>query len=454
MAKVAIVGTGIAGLSAAHHLGRHHDITVYEKDARVGGHTRTRQVVHGDRQIPVDTGFIVYNERNYPNLTALFRALGVGVEESNMSFALTVRDGWLEWGAESANAIFAQRRNLLRPAFLRLFADVLRFNAQAEEAVAQSPAMSLRELLARLGLGDWFRCHYILPMAGAIWSCPPRQMLSFPAASFVRFFANHGLLSADGQPQWYTVSGGSQNYVDKLTASFASRIRTNCSAVEVRRGGNRVMVRDAQGNLETYDHAVLASHADESLKLLADPDGEERAVLGAFGYQRNRAILHKDPQFMPRRKQCWASWVYHSDGAGDDAAITMSYWMNRLQNIDPAYPLFVTLNPQRTIPDEHVFDEHVFTHPVFDQPAIAAQPRLKALQGRKNVWFCGAYLGYGFHEDGHVSGLEAANGLNAATGKPLHVILPLPARTPDVPAARERRRPAVAEVALALRGAE
>lgn len=451
MAKVAIIGTGIAGLTAAHQLSPHHDITVYEKDRQIGGHTRTRVVNHGGRQIPVDTGFIVYNERNYPNLTALFRRLGVAVEKSNMSFALTVRNGWLEWGAESANAIFAQRRNLLRPSFYGLFGQVLKFNANAIDAVERNPDISLGELLERLGLGDWFRWYYLLPMAGAIWSCPPRQMMAFPAATFVRFFANHGLLSASGQPQWYTVTGGSQSYIEKITTPFADRIRPNCGAAEVWRNGKGVVVRDVQGYAETYDHVVLASHADESLKLLADADGEERAALGVFGYQKNRAILHKDPQFMPKRKSCWASWVYHSDGNGDDAAITMSYWMNRLQNIDPRYPLFVTLNAEREVPDEHVFDEHTFMHPVFDQAAVAAQPRVEAMQGRRNVWFCGAYLGYGFHEDGHTSGLAAANGLNAVTGKPLHFILPRPRATQGATTI-PTRRPIAAEVALALRG--
>jgi uncharacterized protein len=454
MAKVAIIGTGIAGLTAAYQLAPYHDITVYEKDPRVGGHTRTRVVNHGGRQIPVDTGFIVYNEHNYPNLTALFGRLGVAVEKSNMSFALTVRDGWLEWGAESANAIFAQRRNVLRPAFYRLFGQVLRFNANAVDMVERNPEISLGELLTRMGLGDWFRWYYLLPMAGAIWSCPPRQMMAFPATTFVRFFANHGLLSSSGQPQWYTVSGGSQNYIDRITTSYASRIRTDCGAAEVTRTEKGVVVRDVEGNAETYDHVVLASHANESLKLLADADGEERAVLGAFSYQRNRAILHKDPQFMPRRKHCWASWVYHSDGNGDDSAITMSYWMNRLQNIDRKYPLFVTLNPERTVPDEHVFDEHVFSHPVFDQAAVATQPRVQAMQGKRNVWFCGAYLGYGFHEDGHVSALVAANGLNAATGRPLHPILPLSSPVRTGGAAQETRWPVPAEVAFALRGSD
>jgi predicted NAD/FAD-binding protein len=453
MTKVAIIGTGIAGLSATYHLNRHHDVTVYEKDPRVGGHTRTCVVNHGGREVPVDTGFIVFNERNYPNLTALFRELGVAVEKSNMSFALTVGDGWLEWGAENANAIFGQRRNVLRPNFIRLFSQVVHFNANAVDTVERNPGISLGELLRRMGLGDWFRWYYLLPMAGAIWSCPPRQMLSFPATTFVRFFANHGLLASTGQPQWHTVAGGSQRYVDKMTATFAGRIRTNCAAVEVKRAGDAVVVRDAQGNAERYDHVVLASHADESLKLLADADGEERAALRPFSYQRNRAILHKDPQFMPKRKHCWASWVYHSDGRGDDSAITMSYWMNRLQNIDRKYPLFVTLNPQRTIPDEHVFDEHTFMHPVFDQAAIAAQSRVEAMQGKRNVWFCGAYLGHGFHEDGHVSGIVAANGLNAATGNPIHVLHPQPSHRPPAPSAGTDR-PIVAEPVLAFHGSE
>ena len=280
MSKVAIIGTGIAGLTAAYQLAPYHHITVYEKERRVGGHTRTRVVNHGDRQIPVDTGFIVYNERNYPNLTALFGQLGVPVEKSDMSFALTVRDGWLEWGAQNANTVFAQRRNLFRPAFYSLFAQVLHFNANAVDMVERNPNISLGELLARMGLGDWFRWYYLLPMAGAIWSCPPRQMMAFPAMTFVRFFANHGLLSARGQPQWYTVTGGSQNYVDKITASYAENIRTGCGAAEVTRTGNGAVVRDLQGNAETYDHVVLASHADESLRLLSDADGEERGGAG------------------------------------------------------------------------------------------------------------------------------------------------------------------------------
>ncbi len=413
MAKIAIIGTGISGLSAAYLLNERHDITVYEKDSRIGGHSRTITVRHGTRAIPVDTGFIVFNRRNYPNLTALFRRLGVPTHKSDMSFALTVRDGWLEWGAQNLNAIFGQRRNFFRPGFFRLFGEAMRFNAQAVSAMEENPGVTLGQLIRRMGLSDSFRWYYLLPMAGAIWSCPPRQMLAFPAETFIRFFSNHGLLSASGQPQWYTVTGGAQNYIDRLTAPFIGRIRVNCAVAEVTRANGAVAVRDQNGHRETYDHVVFASHADETLRLLADASPAERNALGAFTYQRNRAILHKDPQFMPKRKRCWASWVYHSDGSGDEAAITVSYWMNRLQAIDRRYPLFLTLNPAREIPTEHVFDEHLFHHPVFDHAAMAAQTRLKAMQGTNNAWFCGAHMGHGFHEDGLVSAINVATALGA-----------------------------------------
>ena len=414
MAKIAIIGTGISGLSAAWLLNRHHDITVYEKETRAGGHTRTLQVRHGDRTIPVDTGFIVYNERNYPNLTALFRHLGVKSQKSDMSFALAIGNGGLEWGARNLNTIFGQRRNLFRPGFLHLLHEVTRFNAQAVGMLNDYPGLTLGEFTDRLGMSDRFRQLYLLPMAGAIWSCPPRQMLAFPAETFVRFFANHGLLATTGQPQWYTVSGGAQNYVDRLTTNFVSQIRTSCAAVEVARSRRGVEVLDQLGNREQYDHVVLASHSNETLKLLADASWAERTALSAIGYQRNRAVLHSSPQFMPRQRRCWASWNYHSDGSGDETAISVTYWMNRLQSIDERYPLFLTLNPTREIPADRIFDEHNFDHPVFDTKALAAQLQIKALQGANNTWFCGAYMGHGFHEDGLVSAMNVAAGLKAS----------------------------------------
>lgn len=413
MSKIAIIGTGISGLSAAWLLNPHHEITVYEKEGRIGGHSRTVTVRHGDRIIPVDTGFIVFNERNYPNLAALFRRLGVAVKKSDMSFGLTADDGGFEWGARNINAVFGQRSNLFRPKFLKLFAEVMRFNAGALAAVEREPEITLGQLISRMKLGDWFQRYYLLPMGGAIWSCPPKQMLSFPASTFVRFFENHGLLSLGGQPQWFTVNGGSQVYVERLSESFSHRVRTNCAATEVRREGGSVRVKDVRGIWDRYDEVVFASHADETLTLLPDAETAEREALSAIKYQRNRVILHKDPRFMPKRKACWASWVYHAQGHSEAPAIAVTYWMNRLQSIDQNYPLFVTLNPQSDISSEHVFDEHLFDHPVFDTGAIAAQEKLRAMQGVRNTWFCGAHMRHGFHEDGLVSAMDVAARLGA-----------------------------------------
>jgi predicted NAD/FAD-binding protein len=290
----------------------------------------------------------------------------------------------------------------------------MRFNAGALAAVEREPGITLGELISRMNLGDWFRRYYLLPMGGAIWSCPPSQMLSFPASTFVRFFENHGLLSLGGQPQWYTVEGGSQIYVEKMSEGFAHRVRTNCGAMEVRRERSGVRVKDVQGNWDRYDEVVFASHADETLALLGDAETAEREALGAIRYQRNRVILHKDPRFMPRRKACWASWVYHAEGPGEEPAIAVTYWMNLLQGIDQDYPLFVTLNPQSEIPSDQIFDEHLFDHPVFDTAAIAAQEKLKAMQGVRNTWFCGAHMRHGFHEDGLVSAMDVAAKLGAA----------------------------------------
>jgi predicted NAD/FAD-binding protein len=413
MAKIAVIGTGISGLSAAYLLHEQHDITVYEKADRPGGHSRTVTVQHGDRIIPVDTGFIVFNEKNYPNLTALFQHLGVTAKDSDMSFGLTVDNGRLEWGAKGLNAVFGQRGNLLRPKFLKLVFDVMRFNAKVEATVEQSPDMTLGALLAHMKLGDWFKRNYLLPMAGAIWSCPPCQMLEFPARTFVRFFANHSLLSLTGQPQWRTLEGGSQTYVERLCAPFADRIRLGAGAARVTRHADGVEVCDGKGQTEHFDEVVFACHADEALAALTDPSAEEFKALGAISYQKNVAVLHRDASVMPKNRPCWASWIYHADGEGDEPKISVTYWMNSLQGIDQRHPLFVTLNPNREIADEHVFDRHVFDHPVFDFGALAAQAQLKQMQGRRNTWFCGAHMGHGFHEDGLVSAMRVAEALGA-----------------------------------------
>jgi len=414
MARIAIIGTGISGLGAAFLLHPRHDITVYEKAPRIGGHSRTVTVDYDGRAIPVDTGFIVFNRPNYPHLAGLFRHLGVPVHESDMTFSASIRDGWLEWGARDFGAVFAQRRNLLRPHFALLIRDVLKFNAGAEAAVERHPHFTLDQLIGHLGLGDWFRRFYLLPMAGAIWSCPLSEMLRFPARTLVRFFANHHLLSVSGQPQWYTVTGGSQEYVARLAAPFHHHIRTNCGAAAVTRCEGKVQVRDARGETATYDDVVLACHGNEALALLKDASREEKAALSPFRYQKNIAVLHRDQKVMPRRRRCWASWVYTSDGEADYPRITVSYWMNRLQGIDQNFPLFVSLNPKSLIDEKLVFDTTEFDHPVFDSAAIAAQEQVGALQGLRNTWFCGAHLRHGFHEDGLASAVHVARQLGSA----------------------------------------
>lgn len=448
MAKIAIIGSGISGLGAAYILNRAHDITVYEKSRRIGGHTRTLTVDYDGTKVAVDTGFIVFNQKNYPELSAMFRHLNVPVQKSDMTFAASIRAGWLEWGARNANAIFGQRRNLLRPKFGLLIRDVLRFNSGAEAIVETHPELTVDGLIQRLGLGDWFRRFYLLPMSSAIWSCPPCEMMRFPARTLIRFMANHHLLSAGGQPQWYTVTGGAQHYVDRLTRSFAHRIRTSCSALEVTRGAGRVEVRDVTGGVEAYDHVVFASHGDETLRLLSDATSQEREALGAFRYQKNVAVLHRDTSVMPKNRRCWSSWVYTSDGDIDKPELSVTYWMNSLQNIPHAMPLFVSLNPKAPLDPGLVFDRHEFEHPVFDHAAVAAQPRLQAMQGARNTWFCGAYLRHGFHEDGLASAVHVSRLLGAEA--PWH--RPLPARPGPVTVNRPRRlRPALGAV---LAGAE
>lgn len=408
MPSVAIIGTGISGMGAAALLHPAHDITVYEKAPEIGGHTRTRNINYHGRNIAVDTGFIVFNYQNYPNLSAMFRHYNVPVEKSDMTFAVTMDDGAFEWGAKNLNALFGQRSNLLNPQFLRMIADVLHFFVRAPSFVERNPQLTLKQMLDKMCLGEWFVKYYILPMGGAIWSCPLDTMLSFPALDFVRFFKAHGLMSPIGQPQWYTVTGGSQEYVKRLTAPFADRIRTNCGATAITRNGNKVSVQDARGETHEYDHVVLACHGDQALSLLKDTSLEERSVLGAFRYQKNRALLHKDASIMPKRKRCWASWVYHSDKDRKDETIPVTYWMNLLQNIDNDYPLFVTLNPIKPIAPEHVFDEHEFEHPVYTMEAMQSQKLIHSLQGKRNTWFCGAYLRNGFHEDGLASAVAVA----------------------------------------------
>ena len=398
--RIAIIGTGISGMAAAYMLHAHADVTVFEKTARIGGHTRTLTVNYNGVRIPVDTGFIVLNNRNYPGLLALFRHLGVEIRKSDMSFAASLDNGKTEW---SSRALMSSRA-LSRPDWWLGVADILRFNRDARRVAAQRPTLSLAELLDMMHMGEWFRQQYILPMAAAIWSCPAEQMMQFPAKSFVTFFDHHGLLTVLRQPQWYTVVGGSQTYVDKITARYTDKIALNNAATRVTRSDDKVQVTTQDGAAHEFDEVVFACHGDEALSILVDADENEKSALSAFTYQKNTAYLNRDQSHMPRNRKHWSSWNYLSNGPNRHCNVT--YWMNNLQGIDARYPLFLTLNPERPIAADKIFDVHEFTHPIFTADAIAAQPKISALQGRRGTWFCGAHLGYGFHEDGLQSAIR------------------------------------------------
>ena len=406
---IAVVGSGISGMACAWLLSQRHSVTVYERAARLGGHTNTIELQRPEGRQPVDTGFIVYNEATYPNLTALFAHLGVATQPSEMSFAVSLDDGRLEYAGTDLTGLFAQRRNLFRPRFLAMLRDLLRFYREAPGKLAGLETLSLGAFLDRDGYGHAFRDDHLLPMAAAIWSGPSRTLLDFPAASFVRFCDNHGLLKVSNRPIWRTVAGGSRSYIGSLTAPFASKIRRGCAAIALTPAAAGVLLRDGAGATTRYDHVVLATHADEALAILERPSEAERAVLGAFRYNRNRAVLHADPSLMPLRRKVWCSWNYIGRRGREADSLCVTYWMNKLQNLPPSTDYFVTLNPPREPRD--ILHEDDYSHPVFDLAALAAQKRLWSLQGCGNVWYCGAHFGAGFHEDGLQSGLAVAETL-------------------------------------------
>ncbi|MEL7029113.1 MAG: FAD-dependent oxidoreductase [Pseudomonadota bacterium] len=412
--KIAIVGSGRSGLSAAWALSKSAEIVLYEKDARLGGHTNTVDVDYDGAHIAVDTGFIVYNEPNYPNLKALFAHLGVQTQSSDMAFSLS-RVNSLEWSSDSLKTIFTQKRNIFSPKFIWMLTEILRFNRQTAKDLDQDAigGRSLREYLEWRRFGPSFCDDFLLPMGAAIWSTPRDEMLDFPAQSFLKFFSNHRL-NAVSKHMWRTVAGGARNYIDKLTAGLEDRIRLGCGVVSVRRGAS-VEVTSADGRTETFDHVVFACHTDQALSALADPSALETRVLSAIRYAPNRAILHRDPSLMPQRRLAWASWNYLCEGvhAPKTANVSLTYYMNRLQNIDRSRPLFVTLNPRREPRADLVFDEFDYDHPQFDAAALDAQRALPFMQGVDRTWFAGAYCGYGFHEDGLAAGLRVATALGA-----------------------------------------
>ena len=413
---IAVIGTGIAGLSAAWLLSKNHRVTVYEQNAIVGGHSNTVDTTVAGRQIAVDTGFIVYNPVNYPNLVALFDLLEVPTQTSDMSFAASLNDGALEYSGTDLNGLFAQRRNLVRPRFLSMLRDLLRFYRQAPTLTDEDELryVSLGDFLRRHNYGEAFINDHLLPMGGAIWSSSVEQMLAFPALSFLRFFRNHGLVQLRDRPEWRTVDGGSREYVSRLTAATDATWLTGTTVEQVLRDNTGVTIVAGEQR-RRHDQVVLACHSDQALRLLDQPTAAETQTLGAIRYQHNETILHTDTSLMPRSRRAWASWNYvgsNNDESGD--ALCVTYWMNLLQPIDTPEPLFVTLNPNRAINPDHILQTFDYEHPIFDAAALDSQSRLWQLQGQQNTWYCGAWFGSGFHEDGIQAGLAVAERLGGA----------------------------------------
>ena len=413
--KIAVIGQGIAGMSAAWLLAQRHQVTVYEAEPRFGGHSHTVEAEGPAGPIPVDMGFIVYNEANYPNFTALLAHLGAPTAFTDMSFGVSLDNGDLEYASTDLGTLFAQPRNLLRPRFWSMLRDLVRFCRQAPgHACALDARMtSLGDYLGEAGYGRPFQDDHLLPQAAAIWSASVEAVRELPAAAFIRFFENHGLLRILDKPLWRTVTGGSREYVQRLTAPLADA-RLGVAATRVVRTPAGVLVTGADGRTERYDHVVIACHADQGLKLLAQPTAAERQILGAFSYTENLAVLHSDASFMPKRRKAWSSWNYLGltpEGAGAGRALCVTYWMNLLQDLPRETPLFVTLNPVRPPDPARTLRTERYSHPLFDAAALRAQKRMWSVQGEGGVWWCGAYCGAGFHEDGLQAGLAVAEAI-------------------------------------------
>lgn len=409
--RIAVVGAGISGLSCAWLLSQAHDVTLYEADGRLGGHSNTVLVPGQAGEIAVDTGFIVYNEPNYPNLTALLAHLEAPTKPAHMSFAVSVDDGAFEYSSHGAAGLFAQKSNLTSPRFWSMLADLKRFHRRAplDLPVLETSGISLGEYLNQGGYGRMFMDHHLLPQAAAIWSASSGQMADYPAAAFVRFYRNHRLLEVDMRPNWRTVDGGSQAYVSRLRQAFRGQVRASRPVQGVLRDATGATVFTADGP-DRFDAVILAVHADQALRLLAQPSADERRLLGALPYQRNRAVLHRDVRQMPKRRAAWAAWNHVSRRGDDRSAGGVTYWMNQLQSL-PGAPLMVTLNPVHEPRSDLTLAEFDYEHPVFNAAGLTAQQELWSLQGGGNVWFCGAWFGSGFHEDGLQAGLAVAEQL-------------------------------------------
>jgi uncharacterized protein len=425
--QIAVIGSGITGLGAAHAISEWADVTVFEKDGRAGGHSHAVNVCLEGKTFPVDTGFLVFNDRTYPNLIALFEQLEVPVAQSNMSFAITLGPYDYEWcGSDDLSRVFAQPSNVFKPRFWLMLRDMMRFN-KAATALAQSGApivdQTLQQYLDSNRYSQSFRNDYLLPMAAAIWSCPVQQILAFPLHTFVRFCDNHGLLQVNNRPKWRTVQGSSREYLKRLIGAIEQRggtllLNQNVTQVVSNQTnqighpnlGKTQMI--SNGKTLQFDAVLMACHSDQSLGMLSQPNASESAVLGAIGYQPNRAVLHTDARLMPKRKRAWAAWNYMGIANDTDKAqqqdLSVTYWLNCLQPLPFKSDVFVTLNPVLEPLDHLVLGQYEYQHPLFNQAAIAAQQQLPTIQGQNGVWFAGAWAGYGFHEDGLKSGLHAA----------------------------------------------
>ncbi len=407
--RIAVVGSGVSGLSAAWLLSTRHEVVVFEQDRRLGGHANTVDAPVGGGTVPVDAGFIVFNKPNYPNLTALFDRLGVAVEATDMSFGVSMEGGRVEFCSRGAAGLFANPASFASLSHLAMLADIVRFNREATIALAGDfgDDITLRAFVEDRKFSKAFVRRFLKPMAAAIWSTPSIRILDYPAASLFRFYANHGLLQTSNMPRWSTVVGGSRTYVDKISEGFREHARLGVGVARIERMPAGIVVTDQSGHPDVFDAVVLATHADRALALLAQPTSREEALLGAFKYQSNRAVVHTDAGQMPLRRRAWASWNY----LGGEGAPSVTYWMNLLQNLNCDRDIFVTLNPATPIRDDAVVAEFDYDHPMFNVEAGAAQKELWSLQGQSGVWFCGAHFGSGFHEDGLQAGLAVAEDL-------------------------------------------
>ncbi|WP_028022567.1 NAD(P)/FAD-dependent oxidoreductase [Enterovibrio calviensis] len=418
--KIAIIGSGISGLTCAHYLHKEHDITLFEANGYVGGHTATVDVEVESGQYAIDTGFIVFNDRTYPNFQNLMKDIGMGAQDSEMSFSVRNEDNGLEYNGHSVASLFAQKRNFLNPKFYKFISEILRFNKEAREAYSISThgdpliEQTLGDFLTRRHFSEYFCQNYILPMGAAIWSSTLSDMRAFPLKFFLRFFQNHGLLDVTNRPQWYVIPGGSREYVRKMIPAFEDRITLNAKIKHVERSANHVVVVTEDGE-EVFDQVIFACHSDQALALLQQPTQDETAILGAIDYQDNDVVLHTDTRLLPRRKAAWASWNYHlGEGTGrEERPAALTYNMNILQGIDSPETFCVTLNQSDNIDPSKILRQFVYAHPVFDQKCIDAQQKRAQISGDNNSWFCGAYWYNGFHEDGVRSALDVVKSIHS-----------------------------------------